>query len=87
MDYAAPEERDARMKDLVSLLLSVSKDQFDPFHIYKAVYKSAGHAIGVDILVPKTKSPSPSRPQPVIVRIHGGFLVSTRGPAFDEMKS
>lgn len=75
MDYATPAERDARMQDLVSLLTSVPKENFDAFNIYRAVYESAGHNIGTDILVPKKAPIDASRPRPVMVRIHGGFLV------------
>ncbi|KAJ2989395.1 hypothetical protein NUW58_g3487 [Xylaria curta] len=74
MEYAPPEERDARMQDLVSLLLSVPEKNFDPFDIYRATYDSAGHSIGADIIIPRAKSSHSSRP--VLVRIHGGFLVT-----------
>lgn len=75
MEYAAPVERNARLQDLVSLLTSIPKENFDSFDIYKATYESAGRAIGVDIMVPKKKPTSASNPRPVMVRIHGGFLV------------
>lgn len=66
-------ERDARFKDLVDLLLSVPSDIFNPFDIYRTYYRSASSDIGADVIIPKGKRPRTARP--VIVRIHGGFLV------------
>ncbi|KAM5343325.1 hypothetical protein ACJ41O_014291 [Fusarium nematophilum] len=66
-------QRDAQFKALVDLLHSVPPDIFDPFNITRASYESAGVEIGVDILIPKRK---PTQSHPVIVRIHGGFLIT-----------
>ncbi|KAI1359607.1 Alpha/Beta hydrolase protein [Xylaria arbuscula] len=74
MEYTSTEKRNARLQDLVALLLSVPRDNFDPFDIYRSTYDSAGHSIGVDILIPRA-NPS-CNPRPVLVRIHGGFLVT-----------
>jgi len=66
------EERDAQFNALIDVLHSVKSDIFDPFTITRTYYESAGVQIGVDILIPrqlKTHNP------PVVVRIHGGFLV------------
>lgn len=73
MEYAPAEERTAQLDYLNSLLLGVSAENFNAFDIYNAKYESAGRAIGADILVPK--KPASSGPRPVMVRIHGGFLV------------
>ncbi|KAJ3578370.1 hypothetical protein NPX13_g2190 [Xylaria arbuscula] len=75
MEYTSTEKRNARLQDLVALLLSVPRDNFDPFDIYRSTYDSAGHSIGVDILIPRA-NPS-CNPRPVLVRIHGGFLVGS----------
>jgi acetyl esterase/lipase len=69
----AKQERDAQFKVLIDLLHSVPHDIFNGFDITRAHFKSAGVEIGVDILIPKRKS---TTARPVIVRIHGGFLVS-----------
>jgi acetyl esterase/lipase len=66
------QERNLQFNALVDILQSVKSDIFDPFSITRAYYESGGVQIGVDILIPrqlKTQNP------PVIVRIHGGFLV------------
>lgn len=67
------QERDAQFRALVDLLHSVPHDIFNGFDITRAHFESAGVKVGVDILVPKRKS---TAARPVIVRIHGGFLVS-----------
>lgn len=64
---------DARFQDLVSLLHSIPSSIFSPFDIYRTSYYSCGVDIGADILVPKR--PCRLSRLPVIVRIHGGFLV------------
>lgn len=69
--------RDARFKDLVDLLHSIKPEIYDPFDVAKAHYTSAGVLIPADILVPK--GVDLSTPRPVIVRIHGGFLVCRPG--------
>ncbi|RBR13215.1 hypothetical protein FVER53590_09903 [Fusarium verticillioides] len=66
-------ERDAQFNALIDVLHSVKSDIFDPFTITRTYYESAGIQIGVDILIPRRlKSQNP----PVIVRIHGGFLIT-----------
>jgi hypothetical protein len=74
MSGANTEQRSARFQDLVDLLLSVPKSNFDPFHVHRTSYRSAGRDIGTDVLVPRRPFTGTSRP--VMVRIHGGFLVS-----------
>ncbi|KAF5680610.1 hypothetical protein FHETE_384 [Fusarium heterosporum] len=67
------EERNAQFTALVDILQSVESDIFDPFLVTRAHYESVGIRIGVDVLIPrqlKTQNP------PVIVRIHGGFLIT-----------
>lgn len=71
----------AQFEALINVLRSVPHDIFSPFHITRTHYESSGVRIGVDILVPRRKS---STPRPVIVRIHGGFLVS---PIFELIAS
>ncbi|KAJ0421683.1 Alpha/Beta hydrolase protein [Aspergillus carlsbadensis] len=69
-------EPNSGFERLVSILQSFPSSIFDPFTIHRAHYESSGIQIGVDILVPKTL-PSPAlATRPVIVRIHGGFLVT-----------
>lgn len=65
--------RDARFKELVDLLHSITPEIYSPFNITRAHYESADIQIPADILVPKDVDLSTARP--VIVRIHGGFLV------------
>ncbi|KAF5968261.1 beta-lactamase [Fusarium coicis] len=66
-------ERDAQFNALIDVLHSVKSDIFDPFTITRTYYESAGIQIGVDVLIPRRlKSQNP----PVIVRIHGGFLIT-----------
>ncbi|KAI8683412.1 Abhydrolase-3 domain-containing protein [Fusarium keratoplasticum] len=67
------QERDAQFKTLIDLLQSVPHDIFDGFDITQAHFESAGVEIGVDILIPKRKG---TTARPVIVRIHGGFLIT-----------
>lgn len=74
MSGANTEQRFARFQDLVDLLLSVPKSNFDPFHVHRTSYRSAGRDIGTDVLV--SKRPFTGTSRPVMVRIHGGFLVS-----------
>jgi hypothetical protein len=76
MADAATEERAARFQDLVNLLLSVPRSNFDGFHIHRTSYRSAGLDIGTDILVPRTQA-AIGATRPILVRIHGGFLVSS----------
>lgn len=64
---------DAEFKELSDALLSVPSTRFDPFHITRDTFESAGYKIGADILIPKREFSGGSRP--VLVRIHGGFLV------------
>lgn len=54
--------------------IAASPAKFDPFIIHNTSYKTVnGHPIGVDVLIPKgTKSDK----RPLLVRFHGGFLVS-----------
>ncbi|KAG7407191.1 hypothetical protein Forpe1208_v012562 [Fusarium oxysporum f. sp. rapae] len=67
------EERNAQFNALVDVLESVKSDIFDRFSITRTYYESGGVQIGVDILIPRQlKSQNP----PVIVRIHGGFLIA-----------
>lgn len=66
-------ERQLRFDELVNALLSDPPSKFDPFRIYRSHYTSNDIDIGVDILLPNTMKPQ--GPRPVIVRIHGGFLV------------
>jgi hypothetical protein len=48
--------------------------KFKDFTIIQAEYKRVGsHGIRADIMIPKTVSPGK---RPVIIRFHGGFLVS-----------
>jgi hypothetical protein len=71
-------ETNAGFERLVSILQSFPASIFDPFTIYRTHYESAGVQIGVDILVPKTLQLPVPVERPVIVRIHGGFLVSAQ---------
>ncbi|KAF5689594.1 hypothetical protein FCIRC_1289 [Fusarium circinatum] len=66
-------DRDSQFNALIDVLHSVKSDIFDPFTITRTYYESAGIQIGVDILIPRRlKNQNP----PVIVRIHGGFLIT-----------
>ncbi|KAF0318012.1 beta-lactamase [Colletotrichum asianum] len=67
-------ERQLRFDELVNALLSDPPSKFDPFRTYRSHYTSNDIDIGVDILLPKTMKPQ--GPRTVIVRIHGGFLVT-----------
>ena len=52
------------------------KEKFIPFEIHSTSYKVVNkHPIGVDVLVPKDLKPE-NKKVPLIVRFHGGFLVS-----------
>lgn len=66
--------RDERFQELNALLHSVTPKIFDAFQIYRSYYESDGLPIEVDVIVPK-KNPQ-RKVRPVLVRIHGGFLVS-----------
>ncbi|ETS77693.1 hypothetical protein PFICI_09755 [Pestalotiopsis fici W106-1] len=61
-------------KQLVERLLSVTPEIYHNFDIYRTEYSSANHEIGVDVLIPKHLATLTS--VPLIVRIHGGFLVT-----------
>ncbi|KAL4884560.1 Alpha/Beta hydrolase protein [Aspergillus karnatakaensis] len=78
MASVADKDRTTSFNNLVSLLKSTPESIFDPFTITRTYYKSAGIQIAVDVLVPKTlpASAPQKQPRPVIVRIHGGFLVT-----------
>lgn len=55
---------------------AMNPEKFSPFHIHSTSYKVVNeHPIGVDILVPKDLKPE-AKKYPLIVRFHGGFLVS-----------
>ena len=50
--------------------------KFKPFLVYGTRYRTDnGHEIGLDLLVPKGLKPGTQK-HPLIVRFHGGFLVS-----------
>ncbi|KAM0552674.1 hypothetical protein ACHAPJ_007771 [Fusarium lateritium] len=70
---SSSEERDAQFNALINVLHSVKDEIFNPFDITRTYYASAGVNIGVDILVPRRMT---TQRQPVIVRIHGGFLIT-----------
>lgn len=74
MSYTA-EQRAAQFKALIDLLHSVTPDVYSAFDITRTHYESAGTKIEVDILAPKRLKLGPTKSHPVIVRIHGGFLV------------
>ncbi|KAK2771989.1 carboxylesterase 3 [Colletotrichum kahawae] len=67
-------ERRLKFDELVNALLSDPPSKFDPFRIYRSHYTSDDIDIGVDVLLPKSMKAQGLRP--VIVRIHGGFLVT-----------
>ena len=53
-----------------------NEEKFSPFQIHSTSYKVVNeHPIGVDVLVPKDLKPE-TRKCPLIVRFHGGYLVS-----------
>ncbi|MCJ1432527.1 hypothetical protein MMC27_001884 [Xylographa pallens] len=53
---------------------ATSPAKFDPFIIHRTSYKTVNdHPIGVDILIPKDIK---TGKRPLVVRFHGGFLVS-----------
>ena len=55
---------------------ALNPEKFSPFHIHSTTYKAVNeHPISVDILVPKGLKPGNNK-YPLIVRFHGGFLVS-----------
>lgn len=77
MESVTETERQEKYQQLVDLLLSIKPEIFSQFDIYRTQYESEGHSIGVDILIPKSpRAKSPFKSRPVMVRIHGGFLVS-----------
>ena len=60
-------------------------EKFDKFDIHSTKYKSVNdQPIGVDVLVPKNAKPERL---PVIVRFHGGYLVSARQVSLTWQKS
>lgn len=71
-------ERQKQYQKLIDLLLSIKPENFSQFDVSRTHYESEGGKIGVDILVPKSLKSETSTPRPVIVRIHGGFLVSSK---------
>lgn len=74
-------ERQREYQKLIDLLLSIKSENFSHFDVSRTHYESEGGKIGVDILVPKSLKSETSIPRPVIVRIHGGFLVSAKAPS------
>lgn len=79
MKHVTETERQEKYHQLVDLLLSIKPEIFSQFDICRTQYESEAGSIGVDILIPKSpRAKSPSKPRPVMVRIHGGFLVSPR---------
>ncbi|KAF7551735.1 hypothetical protein G7Z17_g4791 [Cylindrodendrum hubeiense] len=63
-----------RFQELVAVLDSFPREIFDSFEVHRTYYKSSGVQIGADILIPRS-GPRP-KVRPVIVRIHGGFLIT-----------
>ena len=64
--------------------IAASPEKFDPFNIHTTSYKTVnGHPIGVDVLIPKGIKPGKL---PLIVRFHGGYLVSSLLPIPDSFK-
>ncbi|KAH7121539.1 Alpha/Beta hydrolase protein [Dactylonectria macrodidyma] len=70
------EERAAQFRALINLLHSVTPEVYNAFDITRTHYESAGTKIEVDILAPKRLKLERTKSHPVIVRIHGGFLVA-----------
>lgn len=65
------------MRKMAMSAAALNAEKFSPFHIHSTSYKSVNeHPIGVDILVPKDLKPRTDK-HPLIVRFHGGFLVSS----------
>ena len=64
---------------LLKVLSSVKYNKYEPFYIINTEYKSFGQTsagIDVDILIPRALSAERGLLTcPIIVRIHGGFLV------------
>ena len=55
---------------------AMNPEKFAPFHIHSTSYKAVNeHNIGVDVLVPKDLKLGNEK-HPLMVRFHGGFLVS-----------
>ena len=51
--------------------------RFDPFHVHTTTYKTIhSHSITLNILIPRTLTPSPNG-QPIILRYHGGGLIAS----------
>ena len=71
---------DPNLSSLLDKLQSNNYDKFTPnFEIIESTYPSANGTdnIKVHILVPKCLSPGARhQPRPLMVRIHGGYLVS-----------
>lgn len=70
--------------DLTKALSALDVDKFQPFKVITRQYKTLqpeGLGIPTDILVPKTllQNDEPLN-CPIMVRIHGGFLVSFHSP-------
>ncbi|PLB49689.1 alpha/beta-hydrolase [Aspergillus steynii IBT 23096] len=66
--------------DLLNALDSLNnKDKYSNFHIINTPYKTLSDdcSVAADILIPRTiRDANRSSPRPVIIRIHGGFLVT-----------
>lgn len=77
MEPATEAERQVKYQELVDLLLSIKPEIFSQFDVRRTYYESGGSSIGVDILIPKSPRLRSSKSRPVMVRIHGGFLVSS----------
>ncbi|KAF3805050.1 hypothetical protein GCG54_00005795 [Colletotrichum gloeosporioides] len=71
---SSAKERQHKFDELVNALLSDPPSKFDPFRIYRSHYTSDDIDIEVDVLLPKSMKTQGARP--LIVRIHGGFLVT-----------
>ncbi|KAF4967991.1 hypothetical protein FSARC_4552 [Fusarium sarcochroum] len=70
---SSSQERNAQFNALINGLHTIKDDIFNPFDTTRTNYESGGVSIGVDILVPRRIT---TQSQPVIVRIHGGFLIT-----------
>lgn len=69
-------ERAKQYQKLVDLLLSIKPEKFSQFDVSRTHYETEAGMVGVDILVPQDLKPNHPLRRPVMVRIHGGFLVS-----------
>lgn len=64
---------------LLAALANLSNpDRLSRFHVLSTTYKDLApdNSIRADILLPKSAVKIEGRPLPVLVRIHGGYLVS-----------